>query len=106
MAAEAGKEEPAALGIDEEVEDIPEKTAEEEKKRTIGKYDMGIVLGAGAFCKVRSLASPCARLDSAAPLSHLLPPWGHVAAQLQNAPCQGSTPRHGDLCDGAWRPFR
>lgn len=42
----------------EETEAVEKMPAEEEKKRTIGKYDMGIVLGAGAFCKVRALRPP------------------------------------------------
>lgn len=40
---------------DEEVEAVSALVQEEEKKRTIGKYDMGEVLGEGAFCKVGSL---------------------------------------------------
>jgi len=37
---------------DGEVEAVSATVQEEEKKRTIGKYDMGEVLGEGAFCKV------------------------------------------------------
>jgi hypothetical protein len=39
---------------DEQMEVEKATVQEEEKKRTIGKYDMGVVLGEGAFCKVGS----------------------------------------------------